>query len=99
MLARHGSLAMPLDVLVRAPRDRSSRERSEPLSLPQAVLGEGQARSARERARYRASTSIVATEEPPPAVTFSSGSVAMRVSAPSMVAVRVTKGATSTMRS
>src|SRR3982751_2004007 len=28
----------------------SSRERSEPPSLPQAVLGEGQARSARERA-------------------------------------------------
>ncbi len=28
----------------------SSRERSEPGSLPQSVLGEGQARSARERA-------------------------------------------------
>src|SRR4051794_37967539 len=30
---------------------RSSRERSEPSSLPQVVLGEGPARSARERAR------------------------------------------------
>jgi hypothetical protein len=44
-LARRCSRASPSPA-----RRRSRRERSEPPSLPQAVLGEGQARSARERA-------------------------------------------------
>ena len=78
-----------------------------PLPYRERLAGAGSARSRRTLKQagiavpppYRSSTSMVATDEPPPAVTFSSGSVAMRVSAPSIVFEWVMKGAMSTMRS
>jgi len=47
---------------------RNRRERSEPPSLPQSVLGEGQARSARERASPDAAKHLIICNAPVDAV-------------------------------
>src|SRR4051812_22611969 len=65
---------------------RDSAKRRERARSTGGQIASGASRSSSSRQVYRASTSIVATELPPPAVTFSSGAGGMRVSAPSVVA-------------